>query len=131
MQGEPLRRSLVLMEPEGGQVTPDPNIERLDEDWTPVYEHVPPHPMCCDECKQARADLEAAREALRQQDDVIRAMTFVLDDLLDRASDVNQPQRTHGNQPGAFALYAEQRLRELVAKVAALAAPDPEGDDRG
>lgn len=39
---------------------PDPNIERLDEDWTPVYEHVAPHPMCCDECKQARADLEAS-----------------------------------------------------------------------
>lgn len=60
------------------------------------------------------------RELLRAQDDVIREMTLVLDDLLDRAAATNAPRRTHGNHPGAFALYAETRLKELVGKVAAL-----------
>lgn len=26
---------------------------REDEAWVPTYEHVPPHPMCCEQCKAA------------------------------------------------------------------------------
>jgi hypothetical protein len=36
-----------------------------DDDWTPVYEHVPPHPMCCDECKRNLARVARLDEVSR------------------------------------------------------------------
>lgn len=60
------------------------------------------------------------REALEQADGMIDLMSGYLDDLLDRArSTVERPEY---QSPGAFAMYAKQRLEELVARAAARAA---------
>ena len=59
------------------------------------------------------------RELLAKQDAVIGLMTAYMDDLLDRARQVNAAKRNHPDATaGAYAMYAEARLAELVRKVA-------------
>lgn len=68
-------------------------------------------------------DLASARNALQACDAVIEMMTQYVDDILVRARDVNG-RRVTGNSSGPFALYVENRLDDLIKRVAALAATD-------
>ena len=63
------------------------------------------------------ADAPAASELLEQQDAVIALFTEYVDDILIRARAVNAPHKARV-EAGPFALYVEQRLNELVARVA-------------
>jgi hypothetical protein len=37
-----------------------------DEEWTPVYEKVEPHAMCCESCKAMRERIAKLEAALRK-----------------------------------------------------------------
>lgn len=63
------------------------------------------------------ANRQELEQTLKQQDEVIALMTRYMDDLLDRARAVNATQKTRP-EAGAFALYVEQRLADLVGRVA-------------
>lgn len=40
--------------------------EPEEDEWKLTYEHVPPHPMCCDRCKAVREAAEAFLDSTYQ-----------------------------------------------------------------